>query len=138
MANNLPVAQGELLGGMKTMKRRRWVFPAGVTCLLILFPVVGCWRESPSAIVRMVENSGAGDVRTASVASIVQWFRRHPAVALKTDDLCRPVQKSALAKWPETTEGIVCAAASEVAGFIVWQRTIKGKNDHETFQRGSR
>jgi hypothetical protein len=86
----------------------------------------------------MVESAGAGDVRTVPVASMVQWFRRHPALALKADDLCGPVRKNALAKWPETTEGRVCDAASQVAGFIVWQRTVEQNNDHKTFQGGSR
>ena len=111
---------------------------AGAVCLLILLLGVGCWREHSSAIVRMVESAGAGDVRTVPVTSMVQWFRRHPALALKADDLCGPVRKNALARWPETTEGRVCEAASQVAGFLVWQRSIEEDNDHKTFQGGSR
>jgi hypothetical protein len=86
----------------------------------------------------MVETAGAGDLRTTSVGSIVQWFQKHPALAIKADNLCQPVRRNALAKWPETTEGRVCNAAARVAGFIIWQRDIQANNDHQTFQGGSK
>jgi hypothetical protein len=109
-----------------------------VVCGLVLLLAVGCWRARPSEIVVMVERAGAGDVRNASVASMVRWFHRHPAVALKANDLCSPLRRNALLKWPETTEGRVCDAASQVAGFIIWQKALKESNEHEIFQGGSR
>lgn len=108
------------------------------TCLAILLAVGACERRRPSLIVKMVETAGAGDLRTTSVGSMVQWFQKHPTLAIKTDNLCQPVRKHALAKWPETTEGRVCNAAARVAGFIEWQRDIRVNNDHKTFQGGSK
>jgi hypothetical protein len=86
----------------------------------------------------MVETAGAGDLQTTSVGSMVQWFQKHPALAIKADNLCVPVRRHAQAKWPETTEGRVCNAAARVAGFIVWQRDVQANNDHKTFQGGSK
>jgi hypothetical protein len=106
------------------------------TGLAIVLAVGACERKRP--IVKMVETAGAGDLRTASVGSIVQWFQKHPALAIKTDNLCVPLRNHAQAKWPETTEGRVCNAAARVAGFIVWQRDIQANNDYKTFQGGSR
>src|SRR5207247_10297386 len=100
--------------------------------------VVGGERSCPSRIVKMVETAGAGDLRTTSVGSMVQWFQKHPALAIKADNLCVPVRKHAQAKWPETTEGRVCNAAARVAGFIEGQRDIQATNDHKTFQGGSK
>jgi hypothetical protein len=108
------------------------------TCLAIVLALVGCERWRTSQIVKMVENAGAGDLRTASVGSIVEWFQKHPALVITVDNLCVPVRANALAKWPETTEGRVCNAAAQVAGFIEWQRDIQTNNDHETFQGGSK
>ena len=107
-------------------------------CGFVLLLAVGCWRARKSEIVILVENAGAGDVRNASVPSMVRWFHRHPAVALKANDLCSPLRRNALLKWPETTEGRVCNAASQVAGFIIWQKGLKDSNDHGIFQGGSR
>lgn len=108
------------------------------TCLAIVLVVAGCERWRPSRIVKMVKTAGAGDLRTTSVGSMVQWFQRHPGLAIKADNLCVSARKHAQAKWPETTEGRVCNAAARVAGFIEWQRDIQANNDHQTFQGGSK
>ena len=110
----------------------------GAGCLLAAIILVACSREGSSRIVKLVEEAGAGDLHAASVGSIVHWFEKHPALALKTDSLCVGVRTNALAKWPETTEGRVCNAASQVAGYIVWQRSVETNNDHQTFQGGSK
>jgi len=108
------------------------------TCLAIVLAVVGCERWRPSQIVQMVETAGAGDLRTTSVGSIVEWFQKHPALVITIDNLCVPARENALAKWPETTEGRVCNAAAQVARFIEWQREIQTNNDHQTVQGGSK
>src|SRR5690348_5142538 len=91
------------------------------TCLAIVLTADGCERLRPSPIVKMVESAGAGDLRTTSVGSMVRWFQKHPATAIKADNLCVPVRTNAQAEWPETIEGRVCNAAARVAGFIEWQ-----------------
>jgi hypothetical protein len=107
-----------------------------VAALAIVSALAGCGRPSP--IVTMLEKAGAGDLLTTSLSSMALWFEKHPALAIKVDDLCTPVREKARAKWPETTEGRVCNAAAQVAGFIVWQRELETKNDHWTFQGGSK
>lgn len=118
------------------MDRRSLGVSGGIAALAIVMALAGC--ERPSRIVTMVDKAGAGDLRTASVGSIVRWFESHPALAIKADNLCVPVREKAQAKWPETTEGRVCNAARQVAGFIVWQRELETNNDHRTFQGGSK
>ena len=108
------------------------------TCLAIVLAVGACERNRSSPIVKMVEAAGAGDLRTTSVRSMVQWFQKHRALAIKADNLCVPARKHAQAKWPETTEGRLCNAATQVAGFIEWQRDIQVNNDHKVFQGGSK
>jgi hypothetical protein len=107
-----------------------------VAALAIVFALAGFGR--PSHVVTMVEKAGAGDLRTAPVSSMVQWFEKHPVLAIKADNLCTPLRKKSRAKWPETTEGRVCNAAAQVAGFIVWQRELETNNDHRAFQGGSK
>jgi hypothetical protein len=139
MGGHLAVDRGELITaieGVKCMDRRSLGASGSVAALGIVLALAGCGR--PSQIVQMLEKAGAGDLRTASVGSIVQWFEHHPSLALKVDNLCVPVREKAQAKWPETTEGRVCRAAAQVAGFIVWQREIETSNDHRTFQGGSK
>ena len=106
--------------------------------LVVVLAAYGCGRWRPSRIVAEVEKAGAGDLRTASLGSIVGWFQKHPSLAITVDNLCVPAREHALAKWPETTEGRVCNAAAQVAGFIEWQREIEINNDHKTFQGGSK
>ena len=110
---------------------------AVVGLAVVALTLGGCGRER-SRIVKMVENAGAGDLRTTSVGSIAEWFQKHPVLAIQTDNLCAPTRINGLAKWPETTEGRVCNAAAQVAGFIEWQKEVLKNNDHQTFQGGSK
>jgi hypothetical protein len=118
-------------------RKRRW-FGRGSICLAILLAASACERWRPSPIVKKVEAAGSGDLQTASVGSIAGWFQKHPALAITVDNLCVPVRESARANWPETTEGRVCRAAAQVAGFIEWLRDMQTNNDHKTFQGGSK
>jgi hypothetical protein len=86
----------------------------------------------------MVEKAGAGDLRTASVGAMVQWFDKHTDVAIEAAKLCRQAREIAPAKWPQTKEGRLCSAAAQVAGFIQWRRDLQTSNDHNTFQGGSK
>jgi hypothetical protein len=106
--------------------------------LLIAVSMLGCSRERNSDVVRMVESAGAGDVRAATIRSLAQWFDRHPTVAIKAAQSCKPIRASAQARWPESTEGRVCDAAAQVAAFLEWRRDVEKNNDHKTFQGGSR
>ena len=75
--------------GVTFMVKENRSLSGGVSaCLAILLGLTGC--ERPSKIVKMVENSGAGDLRTASVGSMVRWLEKHPVVAMKADNLCLP------------------------------------------------
>ena len=100
--------------------------------------LLGCSHEPRSSIVILVENAGSADLRTASTGAMVQWFDKHPDVATEADKLCKRVRAKAPAKWPETTEGRVCIAAAQVAGFTQWRRQLQTNNDHKTFQGGSK
>ncbi len=89
--------------GVEVMNRRSSGWSGGITtCLALVLAAAGCERWRPSPIVKMVEDADAGDLRTTSVGSLVGWFQKHPALAMKADSLCLPVRENALAKWPET------------------------------------
>lgn len=118
--------------------QRKWCVAKGLAIFGVVLALAGCGRERPSHIVRMVENEGAGDLRTVSIGSMVRWLEKHPVLALKVENLCIDVRKNTLAAWPETTEGRLCNAASRVVGNIVWQRSLEENNDHQTFQGGSK
>jgi hypothetical protein len=122
------------------MGNRRGWFARGAVAVYVtvVLALGGCGRDRSSRIVRLVEDAGAGDLRTVSVGSMIQWLDRHPALALKVENLCIDVRKNPLAAWPETTEGRLCNAASRVVGYIVWQRSLEEDNDHKSFQGGSK
>jgi hypothetical protein len=107
-------------------------------CLGAVLIPIGCERTLPSPIVEKVEKAGAGDLAIASVGSIREWLERHPGLAIQVQMLCVPAREKGSVKWPETTEGRVCSAAAQVAGFIEWQRKIQTNNDHKTFEGGSK
>ena len=107
-------------------------------CIGLTVGLVACQREPRSRIVEKLEQAGAGDLSAATVGSLVQWLEKHPDVAIEADDMCSLARRDALASWPETTEGRVCNAATQVEGFFKWEREIEAKNDHKTFQGGSR
>jgi hypothetical protein len=107
-------------------------------CKGLALGLAACQRKPSSRIVKKLEEAGAGDLRTATVGSLVQWLEKHPAVAMEVDDLCSHARAHGRASWPQTTEGRVCNAASHVAEFFKRPREIEAKNDHQAFQGGSR
>src|SRR5215472_6790852 len=96
----------------KLMLQTAWLISIGcAACVTLGLALVGCSRERPSEIVRMVEKAGARDLRRASVHAITHWFYKHLYVATQAAKRCRVTRARASAEWPETTEGRVCTAA---------------------------
>src|SRR5687767_3497285 len=90
---------------------------AGMAAMML----VGCARtgstEPPSAIVRKLQDAGAGDLSTASAASIQQWLGPRRALADEVEALCKPIRATAKVSWAETAEGRVCVAAHTLSFF---------------------
>lgn len=95
--------------------------------LAIVLILVGCAKEPLSAIVAKVEAAGAGDLRGASPNAVETWFRQHKDLAAEVKQLCQPVQANAAAKWADSTEGKVCAAASVASAFNFRERKGDGR-----------
>ena len=95
--------------------------------LILLVLLAGCAKEPPSAIVKKVEEAGAGDLRTASQAGLEDWFRKHSDLAVEVKAMCQPVQEKATANWFSTTEGRVCSAASVASVFHFKERKGDGR-----------
>lgn len=89
-------------------------------------------NEPRSAIVEKVRQAGAGDLSAASTAAIQQWLGKHRELADEVENLCKPVRQNAEAKWADSTEGRLCAAAHNLA-FFRFKRT---EGDGETFRSG--
>jgi hypothetical protein len=85
--------------------------------ILTFLLVSACSREPKSELMRKMEQSGAGDVRSATSQSIEQWFVRNPEVALDICKKCGPLRTNAPAKWGDTTDGRICAAAARANAF---------------------
>jgi len=81
--------------------------------LLILLALSGCSREPRTELVRRMEEAGAGDLRSVTGPSIEQWFEWHPALAGEINRACRPLRLLAPARWNDTTDGRICAAAAQ-------------------------
>jgi hypothetical protein len=94
--------------------------------ILVVF-LVGCAKEPPSAIVKRVEDAGAGDLRTANQSAIEGWFQKHTDLAVEVKAMCQPVQEKAAASWSSTTEGRVCNAASVASVFHFKERKGDGR-----------
>jgi len=73
--------------------------------------------ESPSPIVKKVQDAGAGDVSNASKQSIEEWFKQHRDVAKQIAQDCKRAKTAASADWGDTTEGRVCQAAASASVF---------------------
>lgn len=103
---------------------------------LVLFALIvllaACTNEPSSEIVKKVEAAGAGDLKTASIDSIVQWFRKNQPLANEVKQLCAPIRGSASANWGDSTEGRVCQAASTASVFNFTPR----KGDGRGFEAG--
>ena len=67
--------------------------------------------------MRKMEQAGAGDLRLVTSQSIEQWFLRNPNVAFEISRTCQKLRANAPAKWGDTTDGRICAAASKVHFF---------------------
>jgi len=72
---------------------------------------------SRSAIVKMVENAGSGDLSSTSSPQIEDWFRKHRDLAVQVDDTCKTPREKADANWQATTEGRICTAARNASMF---------------------
>ena len=94
-----------------------------IFALLIL---AGCSREPRTELIRKMEQAHAGDLRSVSNQSIEQWFERNPDVAVEISRMCRSLRSNAPAKWGDTTDGRICAAASKVHVFYYRLRPVDG------------
>jgi len=92
----------------------------------VLF-LVGCAKESSSAILTKVEAAGAGDLSLASPRAVEAWFRQHKDLADEVKQLCKPIQEKAAANWADSTEGKVCAAATVASAFRFKERRGDGR-----------
>ena len=112
----------------------RLVNDGGMRLVLLALMILSaaCMNETPSEIVKKVEAAGAGDLKSASTDSIVQWFRKNSLLANEVKQLCTPIRRSAAASWSDSTEGRVCQAASTATVFNVTPR----KGDGRGFEAG--
>jgi hypothetical protein len=87
--------------------------------IIVTFALVlaSCTREPDSPIVRRVEQAGAGDVRKASDAALLDWFQKHQEVGQPVRKLCQPLLSNSPAGWADTAEGRVCRSAQAAAAF---------------------
>ena len=74
---------------------------------------------------------GAGDLSAASAAAVQVWFGKHRDCVVAVDAMCKPIREKAPARWSDSAEGHVSAAARNIAQWI-----RKPSNDHETFRSG--
>lgn len=108
------------------------VIGAGV--LMGLTAATNCSRpEQPSPIVQKAEAAGAGNLSTASEASMAQWLAKNPGVARDIEGMCKPVRSSSSATWGDTTEGKLCKASGRIAFFAPSQT----KGDDRKFGAGT-
>ena len=100
-----------------------------------LSAMIGCsgHLEHSSPIVEKAETAGAGDLKTASIPSIEYWLRKHRDLAEQIDIACKGPRETADAKWLDTTEGRLCAAARNVEMYS--PKNLK-KSDGQTFEPG--
>lgn len=99
-----------------------------VAGLLVAVIPGGCKKvDPPSAIVKKVQDAGAGDVSNASKESIEQWFKQHHDLAKEIVQDCNRVKATKPADWADSTEGRVCQAAASASVF--------GKEPIQTDQR---
>ena len=85
--------------------------------LLALLILTGCAQKPRTALMRKMEQAGAGDLRTVTSQAIEQWFLRNPGVAFEVNRTCRDLRANAPATWGDTTDGRICSAAARVHFF---------------------
>jgi len=93
---------------------------------LALLALAGCTREPRTDLMRKMEQAGSGDLRLVTSQSIEQWFMRNPDVAFEISRTCQKLRVNAPAKWGDTTDGRICAAASKVHFFYYRLRAVDG------------
>jgi len=101
---------------------------------LLLLAFCACTRERRSRIVSLAEQAGAGPLSDVSTPDMRVWLNGHPQIATRVDTLCAPLRTNATAAWPQTTEGRLCTAASQV----VAQRQPRRNPDNTGFLPGWR
>ncbi len=94
--------------------------------LLVLLALAGCYREPRTELIRRMEKAGAGDLRHVTSSSLEQWFLRNPDIAVEISRTCRTLRLNAPAKWGDSTDGRICAAASKVHVFYYRLRPVDG------------
>ena len=97
-----------------------------ITLLLLLSPLTACSREPRTALTRRMEKAGAGELQSVTTQSIEQWFRQHPDVAIEISRTCSSMREKAPAKWGDSTDGRICAAAAKVHFFYYQLRSVNG------------
>jgi len=93
--------------------KRAWM---AVSVLVLVGGFAGCKKaETPSPIVKKLEDAGAGDLSNASSDDIARWMSHHwddrKEAILEVKRDCLAIRDSKSADWQETTEGRVCKAA---------------------------
>ena len=102
--------------------------PVLVSAFLVAAMSAGCKKvEPPSAIVKKLQEAGAGDLSNASKESIEQWLRQHREIAKEIRQDCNRVKGAKPGDWGDTTEGRVCHAVASASVF--------GNEHEETDQR---
>lgn len=78
--------------------------------------MIGCsvLKEPPSPIVQKTENCGAGDLSATSETAVQVWFGKHRDCGVAVDAMCKPIRERAPARWSDSMEGHVCAAAGNI------------------------
>jgi len=95
-----------------------------VSILVLVAGFVGCKKaEPPSAIVKKVEDAGAGELSQATTKSIYDWFNKHQELAKEIKNDCLAVKDLKPADWSDTTEGRVCSAA--ISSTMIGNEPIK-------------
>jgi hypothetical protein len=99
--------------------------PRAINCTrgALLIPVLllqwACYDPNAhtSAIVREVEQAGAGDISSVTSEELLRWFANQPdPFVQKINGECNPLRSKAPAAWHmRTAEGRVCDAVAKIA-----------------------
>jgi len=87
---------------------------------LILMAVTSCSRQQDheSAIVRLMESNGSGDLSSYSAVGLQQWFATRPELAKQVAGMCQSVSQKSTANWATSIEGTACGAAQRTVAFL--------------------
>jgi hypothetical protein len=96
----------------------KWHLTAIILCAALWLIAAACMRPEPhSEIVGTVERADSGDLSSTPALQIEDWLGKHHDLAVRVDDMCKPVRDKADARWATTTEGRVCTAARNASMF---------------------